>query len=274
MKLAVVVSGWHFPLHFYKKIKEQKIPTGWEVEYFCVSHRDPSFSLSEKKDFLSKLGNSRREKYDKILYEKIATENDIKNLGWSYKLYPNTVGDWGCSNQWLGEHDYKSYDMFLFSHDDNFILGEDLFTDILPKASWFILTNSTGNTQRFLRRILHLPKPLNIRGSFEFFKKEMMDMLGGKFDLSETTLTREGKFTTSNDFTELSDWNTTVFPLINLIKRKKIQKYVKALSVYYRMSKYCLEGERGYIFKTEKSNTKEEEKGLDMIEKLYKKKLS
>ncbi len=35
------------------------------------------------------------------------------------------------------------------------------------------------------------------------------------------------------------------------------------------MSKYCLEGERGYISSTDISNTKEEEKGLDMVEKIY-----
>ena len=40
-KLAVVASGWHFPLHFYKKIAEQEIPAGWEVDFFCISVINP-----------------------------------------------------------------------------------------------------------------------------------------------------------------------------------------------------------------------------------------
>lgn len=258
MKLAVVISGWHFPLHFYKKIKEQKIPKGWEIEYFCISHRDPSFSVSEKKDFLKKLGNSRREKYDKILYEKIATVEDMEKLGWKYKLYPNTMGDWGNSNQWLEENDYKKYDLFMFSHDDNFILNDNLFEDVCRNVNWLILTNALGNVEG------------SLRGSCEFFTREMMDMIGGKFDLSETTLTREGKFTTSENFTELSDWNTTVFPLTDLIKAKKLQKAIVAFSPFYRVSKYCIEGERGFISKTDPYNTEVEEKGFNMLEKIYK----
>ena len=50
-KLAVVVSGWHFPINFYQQINQQVIPTGWEVDYFCVSHRDPSIAREEKKKY-------------------------------------------------------------------------------------------------------------------------------------------------------------------------------------------------------------------------------
>lgn len=269
MKLAVVVSGWHFPLHFYKKIKEQIIPDNWQVDFFCVSHRDPSFSKKEKYNILNNLGNSRREKYDKIMYKEIATVEVLNNLGWNYKLYPNTVGDWGCSNQWLEDCNYKTYDAFLFSHDDNFILSDKIFLDLLNDSSWLIVTNSEGNTQRFLRRLFLLKKPLNIRGSFEFFRKEILEIMGGKFDLSQTTLTREGKYTTDDNFTEISNWNSTVYPLIKFIKKNKLTNKVKSLSKFYRVSKYCIEGERGYISHSDKSNTKEEEKGFDMIEKIY-----
>ena len=195
---------------------------------------------------------------------------EIEALGWKYTLEPNTIGDWGNTNQWLEKHDYKQYDKFLITHDDNFILTDQMFMDILPQEDWLILTNSTGNAQRRLREWLHLPKKLSLRGSFEFFTREMFDYMGGKFDLSETTLSREGETATTGSFSELSDWNTTVFPLQRLIEEKGLQSRVKALSPFYRMSKYCLEGERGYIHKTEKSNTKEEEKGLDMVEKHYK----
>ena len=49
-KMAVIASGWHFPLTFYKQIVNQKVPKGWEIDYFCVSHRDPSIAVSEKKE--------------------------------------------------------------------------------------------------------------------------------------------------------------------------------------------------------------------------------
>ena len=73
MKLAVVINGWHFPLKFYQQIRTQKIPKGWEVDYFCVSHREPEISEIEKQGFMSQLTDDILEKIDKLLYEKIAT---------------------------------------------------------------------------------------------------------------------------------------------------------------------------------------------------------
>lgn len=268
-RLAVIAGGWHFPIAFFEQLASQKIPKGWEVDMFLVSHRDPSYAVEEKKDTLPNLGYDRRGLYDRILYRKVATVADIEALGWKYALEPNTMGDWGNTNQWLEKNNYKKYDKFLITHDDNFILTDRMFIDILPQEDWLILTNSTGNAQRRLREWLRLPKKLSLRGSFEFFTREMMDYMGGKFDLSDTTLTREGETTTTGSFSELSDWNTTVFPLQRLIEENGLESRIKALSPYYRMSKYCLEGERGYIHKTEKSNTKEEEKGLDMVEEYY-----
>lgn len=268
-RFAVVASGWHFPIHFFEEIAKQKLPSGWSMDLFCVSHRDPSYAVEEKKETLVKIGYTRRELYDRIMYSKIAAVPDIQAIGWDYVLEPNTMGDWGNTNQWMEKHDYKQYDKFLFTHDDNFILTDKMLEEILPQDDWLILTNSTGNAQRRLRQWLHLPKPFAVRGSFEFFTKDALDMIGGKFDLSETTLTREGQFTTSGSFTELSDWNKNDKPLTRIFSEGELRKKVKSLSPFYRMSIYCLEGERGYIYKTEPSNTKEEERGLDMIEKYY-----
>jgi len=268
-RLAVVASGWHFPLHFFQKIAAQKGHAGWEVDLFCISHRDPSFSANEKKEMLARLGTTRREHYDRELYERIATVEEIQALGWDYVLEPNTIGDWGNTNQWLLKHDYRVYDKFLFTHDDNFILTDTMFADILPQEDWLILGNSDGHTSRRLRRWLGLPKEFTIRGSFEFFTREMLDIIDGKFDMSEVKLDREGEVSTSGVFGELSDWNNTVTPLITLIKEKKLRPRIKFLSRYYRMSRYCLEGERGFIHKTEPLNTFEEEQGLDAVELYY-----
>jgi hypothetical protein len=269
MKLAIIASGWHFPLHFFKQMSEQKIPAGWTVDMFCVSHRDPSFSVSEKKEMLAHMGYTRRELYDRILYEQIATVDDIRELGWAYVLEPNIIGDMGNVNQWLEKNDYKQYDKFLFTHDDNFILSTEMLKDILPQNDWLVLSNSDGHTQRRLRKWLKLPKEFSIRGSFEFFTKEMLDIMGGKFDLSDVQLTRDGEVTTSGVFDELSDWNATVVPWQRLIEEKKLRSRIHALSGYYRVSKYCIEGERGFIHRTEACNTDEENRGLDMVEKNF-----
>jgi len=238
MKIAVIATGWHFPAHFYRKMKDQTI----KADLFCVAHRLPE--QAHDKD-LSKLGDSPREQLDKTLYAKIADMDDL--AGWNFKLYPNTIGDWGCSNQWLKDHDYRDYDVILFTHDDNYILRDDFLEQGLTKG-WGILSNSMGMPQGWLR------------GSCEFFTRDMLDKMGGKFDLSLTTLTREGKTDTPADKTELSDWNSTVVPLMSFIADNNIP--VKFLSPYYRVSKWCIEGERGWIHYTHGQNTRYEEMGL------------
>ncbi|MEK7601520.1 MAG: hypothetical protein AAB480_03260 [Patescibacteria group bacterium] len=268
-KLAVVASGWHFPIAFFEQMKGQKVPEGWQVDMYCVSHRDPSHARTEKKEMLAGLGFTRRELYDRILYRSVASVADIEALGWRYVLEPNSVGDWGNSNQWLAKNDYKQYDKFLFTHDDNFILTDQMFEDLLPQTDWLIATNSTGHAQRRLRQWLRLPKPFFARGSFELFTREAMDIIGGSFDLSRKTLTREGKFDSPADFGELSNWNENDKAVRELVEKRGLLPKIKSLSPYYRMSKYCLEGERGYIHKTERSNTREEEKGLDAVERHY-----
>lgn len=268
-RLAVVAGGWHFPYHFYKQMAEQKVPKGWEVDLFCVSHRDPEFSAPEKQEALRSIGYDRRALYDRILYEKMATVAELEAMGWKYSLEPNTMGDWGITSQWLEKNDYRKYDKLLYTHDDNFILTDRLFEDLLPQNDWLILTNSTGHAQRRLRQWFHLPKPFFARGSFEFFTREAMDAIGGTFDLSRTTLTREGKFDSPTDFGELSNWNESDRAVRDLIEKKGLLPKTKSLSPYYRMSRYCLEGERGFIHKTEPMNTAEEERGLDAVEEFY-----
>lgn len=271
-RLAVVAGGWAFPLGFYEGIAAQKIPDGWTVDLFCVSHRDPEHAEKEKLPELAALGYSRRELYDRVLYHRVAMQRDIERLGFHYVLEPNTMGDWGITNQWLEKNDYRNYDKLLYTHDDNFILTDQVFVDILPQDDWLILANSTGNAQRRLRQWLHLPKKMSIRGSFEFFTREMMDRIGGTFDLSRASLTRVGETLSKGDARNLRDWNEIGTPLFEYLDREKLWPKVKALSPYYRMSIYCLEGERGYIHKTDPANTAEEERGLDMIEQHYAKK--
>jgi len=251
-KIAVVCSGWHFCFGFYSRFQTQKIPKGWSLELFCVSHRDPEYAIKEKANDV--FDDSYRGKLDKILYKKVLNREEIEAYGWKYKEYPNTIGDWGNSNQWLEENDYNDYSLLLFTHDDNLIIQDSLFFDIIKDGNfkkWDILTNSPG-------------MPMNwIRGSFEFFKPSVIKRLGGAFDLSEVSLTREGKFNASNETTELLDWNNTVNPLMRFIEKEKLS--IGYLSPAYRVSAYVLEGERGYISKTHGANTVYEEKGLKYL---------
>jgi hypothetical protein len=251
MKLAVVCSGWHFPWHFYNEISKQKTKN---IDLFCVLHRDP---IDDKNICL--LGNSMRERMDKILYDKIISVDEIRELGWDYKLYPNTIGDWGCSNQWLEDHDYTKYDRFLFIHDDNLVTNKHFLKQAFTSGNWEILANSEGMPEGW------------IRGSCAFFKKSMLDKLGGKFDVSMTKLRRVGLTDTPKNLTgvnSIDDWNKSTTPLVNFIKENNI--VVKRLSPYYRVSKYLIEGERGFISWTHKRNTAYEEEGLDVFYRNFK----
>lgn len=251
-RIAIVASGWHYPYTFYEALAKQQIPKGWRFDLFVVSHRDPS--CAEKKVFDT---TTRRGRLDSILYKKVITKQEIEDFGFKYIEKPNTVGDWGNTNQWLEDHDYMKYDLFLFTHDDNLITRDDLLlavTDVY-KEDWLIMSNSVGMPQG------------SIRGSFEFFKKEMLDILGGKFDMSEVTLDRTGITENPKDWSELYDWNATVYPLTKLIHEKGLEDKISVMSPFYRVSLYCIEGERGLISSTHGENTQYEEAGLDALEK-------
>lgn len=250
-KLAVVVSGWHYPFGFYEAISKQHIPKGWTIDMFVVSHRDPSFAK------MPEFENSIRGELDRKLYTKIASIKELENMGFEYKEYPNTIGDWGNSNQWLEDHDYKEYDLFLFTHDDNLLLRYDMFEVVcneMYQDNWLIITNTVG-----------VPAG-SLRGSFEFFKKEMLTKMGGKFDLSQTTLDRTGSNDNPSSWVELYDWNTTVYPLTNLLTKKKLWGKVRVFSPIYRVSIFCIEGERGTIASSQTNNRAIEDEGIKWLQ--------
>lgn len=267
-----MISGWHFPLHFYKAMAEQKVPNGWTVDLFCVSHRDPHYSGDEKKEEFANLGWSYAETLDKVLYEKMATVADMEALGWTYELFPNTVGDFGNTNQWLEKYDYKQYDMILISHDDNLILNDRLYIDLLANTTgWMILTNSTGSAKdlREFIKVNMLGRAMCVRGSFEFIKPELFEMMGGKFDMSGVTLSREGDFFSPKSFKSINNWNMVTEPFRRFLDEHNLASKIKPLSNTYRVSDYCLEGERGFISSIQAPDKKSVERGLKRIERLY-----
>ena len=249
-KICVVASGWHFPLHFYEMMAKQKMPTAWEMDLFCISHRDPSYATEEHKQWA--FNDDLRGRLDAKLYEKTATVEDIVALGWGYQETPNTVGDWGNFNQWSETHNYRDYDLFLITHDDNLILAETMLADIAAiEEPWDIITNSIGRPAG------------SLRGSFEFFKPLVLDLMGGMFDLSTVSLDRTGCTENSQDRIVLNDWNNIVYPLHRLILDNDLK--VLPLSPTYRVSAFCIEGERGLISQSNAGDKPYEDKGLEFL---------
>ena len=268
-KLAVVVSGWHFPITFYKQILTQDIPYGWEVDYFCVSHRDPQIAKEEKETILSELGDGTLEKLDKILYEDVPSVEWLENAGWYYSLEPNNCGDWAVTNQWLEKHDYKDYEMLLLTHDDNFLLNNHLFVNTLDNSfntlfrndyslndlpefknaqrddfssvepdDWLILSNAIVNWTG------------KVRGSFDFFKTELIEKMGGGFDMSRVELDRTGLTdnmnmgyygnSTPKDGLSMKDWEKPIQDFHKFMYENQLLDRIRYLSPTYRVSEYCL----------------------------------
>ena len=278
-KLAVVVSGWHFPINFYQQINQQVIPTGWEVDYFCVSHRDPSIAREEKKNILTKLGDGTLERLDKILYEDVPSVEWLENAGWNYSLEPNNCGDWAVTNQWLEKYDYKNYEMLLLTHDDNFLLNNQLFVNTLDNSfkklfrndyslndlpefknatkndysevqpdDWLILSNAIVNWTG------------KVRGSFDFFKTELIDKMGGGFDMARVELDRTGLTdnmdmgyygdSTPQGGLSMKDWEKPIENFHGFMFNNNLLDRIRYLAPTYRVSPYCLEGERGLLSNT------------------------
>ena len=278
-KFAVVVSGWHFPLKFYEQVVEQKVPDDWEVEYFCVSHRDPSVAVDEKKNIISQLGDGLLPDLDRMLYNKVATVEELESLGWQYFLEPNNCGDWVVTNQWLDRYpNYRDYEILLLTHDDNFLVGDELFLDVLGSRFDTLVRNdySVNHMQEYLRNNYgpqdYSEQPFSdwnvisnaivngtggLRGSFDFFKTSLIEKMGGKFSLKGVDLDRTGEtdnmgmeyYGTSYPVGGLSmkDWEKPLNEFFKFMYEEELLDTIRYLSPVYRVSNYCIEGERGLL---------------------------
>ena len=255
-KLAVIACGWHHSAYFYKQLAKQKVPVGWEIDYFCVSHRNPKFAIGEKD--INKDSDDLYDKLNYFYYKDIADIKLIKDSGWIYMEKPNTLGDWGVYNQWIDDYDYRNYDVVFLTGDDNFFIRDDLFECVLGGGleTWFS-NGDAGNhgvseipyTEDWLvaSHSIHRGRAA-LRGSLEFFKKEILDMLGGEFDFSTCdTESRLGSVKTPTDYREeiSLNWNNQVFPFMKFIMDNKLYSKIKFLTSTYRASMFCIEGERG-----------------------------
>lgn len=239
MKFAVVAGGWHWPAHFYREMAAQSI----DADRFVVAHRSPELPVvrEEKREILLHAKGELAD-LDREMYLEFPSINHLRALGWEYQEAPNTVGDWGFFNQWLATHDYRDYDAILNCHDDTYILSRELLAVAADwwcerDPGWLILANG---------RYPEAPEAY-VRGSFEFFRREMLDLLGGRIDMGNVGLTREGKTDTPAGMEALAAWNDTAVPLRNLMAGKGLAGRIAYLSPHYRISRWAIEGERGFL---------------------------
>tara|TARA_R100000008_G_C3575927_1_gene165261 strand:- start:17 stop:937 length:921 start_codon:yes stop_codon:yes gene_type:complete len=280
-KILVLATGWHFSSHFYENMPKQILPKGWKAEYVCVAHRLPTDenTIKEKKE-ISKVDEEGFPipnflvQLDELMYEHTLTEEQIQEYGWKFMLEENTIGDMEVFNQWSKKNDYREYDIICITHDDNFILSEKIFYDILDENTkmykpivdsryganghqfeielidndneWYFLDN--GYTE-------DIPKAFTPRGSFSFYKKELIDLLpDNEFNMYEEgglgVVERVGE-THSVGHMGIAAWNTHAGTfrdfLYNTLPDLELVDRTRWLSNTKRVSEYCIEGERGFV---------------------------
>jgi len=250
-KIAIIIGGWHYPSHFYKKISELKIPDGWVSDTFVVGHRDPDLEIisQEKHDVLKTLDeNNDLVKLDNILYNKTINRSEIEQLGFDFKLEPNKIGDFYFFNQWSEKNDWKSYDLYLFMHDDTFMMKDTMIVDVINKqCNLYYFQNEVDKNSPWLFLTACGDQMLCPRASFAFFDKKLIEKLNGKFSMDNIKLNREGKTDTPGTGLQgTADWNMVSRNFTTFMQENGWQEKMLRLSPYYRISKYCLEGERGF----------------------------
>lgn len=288
-KLAVIACGWHYPLQFYEKISNQERPEGWEVDLFVISHRHPEVKnvIDEKEEIRNYKGDNLLLYLDSFLYETPLTEKYITDLGWIYIEKPNTMGDMEVFNQWAEDYDYREYDMFFITHDDNIIFLDTLFKDVLEEGRILLLKllveTRIGRDQFSTITVEnkldweylgngyseYIPKAMTPRGSFGFYTISLIDRMNGKFSMNNITLTRIGKTNTPDDHQELTDWNSSDGNFRDFLYESDELELVsksRFISDTKRISRYCIEGERGFIHK----NNTDEYHYIPAVKELFK----
>ena len=275
-KILVIATGWHFSSHFYENMSKQILPKGWEADYFCVAHREPEDDnvINEKEHIRNSNGDNFLDQLDKEMYKYPITKKQIEGFGWKFMLEENTVGDMEAFNQWSNKFDYKDYDIICITHDDNFILSDKIFFDMLNENTQLykpIIDSRYGqNGHQFKTEIVSndntwyfldngymedLPKAFTPRGSFSFYKKELIDLLpDNKFNMYENggygIVNRVGE-TDSIGYDGIKAWNTHAGTfrdfLYDGVEELGLVEKTRWFSKTKRVSKYCIEGERGFV---------------------------
>ena len=286
-KILVIATGWHFSSHFYEKMVQQIVPDGWEIDYYCVAHRTPEDenTIKEKDGVRNLVDGHFLDELDQMMYSHPITTEEIESFGWKFMLEENTVGDMECFNQWSEHYDYRDYDFVLITHDDNLILSDELFVDIVSGVEVYKpIEDSRYGAHQFNTKSVKLnndwmfldngyteslPKAFTPRGSFSFYRKELIDMLpDNKFNMYENggygIVYRHGE-TSSIGYDGIKAWNTHAGTFRDFLYEGNLVDSTRWLSDMKRVSKYCIEGERGFV-----SNHRAGENYLNNVQKQLK----
>jgi len=266
-KLAVVLGGWHYPYLYYRQLKEQVIPAGWEIEFYVVSHRDPELPIvfDEKQPLLKDRGIGTLQTMDNNLYSRIITKQELSELGFIYNEEESAIGDLYQLNQWVQRHYTGQYDKVLFTHDDNYLLTDQLFIDILENKADLFINKEKNDIVRVSSNLewKHLASGVlenttTPRTSFTFMDKEFLDKLAPDLEAITTEgvdLDRTGATDTLYDLNDkqvstkaLYSWNAPSRNFTRWIKENGFADTSVRLSPVYRVTKYFIEGERGFIW--------------------------
>lgn len=273
-KLAVVISGWHYPYLFYKQLKEQKTPKGFDIDFFVVSHRDPDLSIvyDEKQSLLPKFGEGKLQNLDKKLYNRIIKKKEIKELGFIYNEEPNEIGDLFLLNQWVQRHYKGQYDYTMYTHDDTFLLNDRMFTDIFENKATLLSNPYKGSVVEVPSNFSwdHLASGVHSgttcpRTSFTVLSKVLLDKLAPSFEKISTegaTLNRLDQSDTPYDIngkkintTILGSWNAPGRNFWKWCEENNFTNKSVRLSNTYRVTPYFIEAERGFLYSPDGENS-------------------
>jgi hypothetical protein len=253
MKIAIVACGWHYPSQFYEQMSRQILPDNYEQDLFVVGHRSPEYSHNEK---ILRTDDNLLSVLDRVLYKTPVTKEFLNSLGWKY-IEGQSGCEWQSANTWLKLYNHEQYDCLVFCGDDALILNKNLIYDVLTGqcklldnikiADRWISTETKDTNDWLVISNSRQPRGLALRGSFEFFKPEVITAIGGLFDLSKITLNRVGEVTTPTNYNVLTDWNNHIAPFVHTMTELGLYDKIKYMSDNYRASEYIVECERGYL---------------------------
>ena len=133
-------------------------------------------------------------------------------------------------------------------HDDTFMMEDSMIVDVINKeCNLYYYQNEVNKESPWMFLTACGDQMLCPRASFAFFHKDLIKKLNGKFPMHNVSLNREGKINTpGTDLQGTADWNVVSRNFTTFMQDNNWQEKMLRLSPYYRISKYCLEGERGF----------------------------
>ena len=204
-------------------------------------------------------------------------------MGFIYDVEKSSIGDLYQLNQWVQRHYTGQYDKVLFTHDDNYLLNDEMFVDILEKKVQLFVPDNKGvlNEVSLDFDWKHLAggqieNTLVPRTAFTFLDRELLDKLMldlERISTADVDLDRTGKTDTLYDVSDdkqvstsaLVSWNSPGRSFVTWMKNNEyIDKSVR-LSPYYRVTKYFIEGERGFVW-----TYRDETRTLNSLSSYYK----